>query len=64
LQILIDVPRYETLLEVNEAMVRWSNGDEFGLKFTGSPPEEDQRLFNELILAAQAAHTPRQDKAD
>jgi hypothetical protein len=63
-QVLIDVPRYETLLEVDEAMVRWTNGDEFGLKFTGSPPEEDQRLLNELILAAQAAHAPRQHKAD
>jgi hypothetical protein len=63
-QVLIDVPRYETLLEVDEAMVRWTNGDECGLKFTGSPPEEDHRLLNELILAAQAAQTPRQDKAD
>jgi hypothetical protein len=64
LQVLIDVPRHQTLLEVDEAMVQWSNGDEFGLKFTGSPLEEDHRLLNELILAAQAAQTPRQDKAD
>jgi hypothetical protein len=64
LQVLIDVPRYQTLLDVDEAMVRWSNGDEFGLKFTGSPPEENDRLLNELILAAQAAQTSSQDKAD
>ena len=64
MQVLIDVPRYETLLEVPEAMVRWSNGDECGLKFTGSPTDEDPRLLNELILAAQAAHTPRQDTAN
>ena len=63
-QVLIDVPRYETLLEVPEAMVRWSNGDEFGLRFSGSPTEEDHRLLTELILAAQAAHTPSQDTAD
>jgi hypothetical protein len=62
LQVLIDVPRYQTLLEVNQAMVQWSNGDEFGLKFSGSPTEEDPRLQNELILAAQAAS--RQGKVD
>ena len=61
---LIDVPRYQTLLEVNQAMVQWSTGDEFGLRFSGSPTEEDHRLLKELILAAQAAQTPRQDKED
>ena len=64
LQVLIDVPRYQTLLEVNQAMVQWSTGDEFGLRFSGSPTEEDHRLLKELILAAQAAHTPEQDKRD
>jgi hypothetical protein len=64
LRLLIDVPRYQTLLEVNQAMVQWSSGDEFGLKFSGSPAEEDHRLLNELILADQAAHNPRQDKGE
>jgi hypothetical protein len=45
-------------------MVQWSTGDEFGLKFSGSPTEEDHRLLNELILAAQAAQTPGQDKGN
>ena len=64
LRLLIDVPRYQTLLEVNQVRVQWSSGDEFGLKFSGSPTEEDHRLLNELILAAQAAQTPRQDNRD
>jgi PilZ domain-containing protein len=59
LQLLIDVPRYQTLVEVNQARVQWSTGDECGLKFSGIPAEEDHRLLNELILAAQAAN--RQD---
>ena len=64
LRLLIDVPRYQTLLEVNQARVQWSKGNEFGLKFSGSSAEEDHRLLNELILAAQAAQSPRQDKGD
>ena len=64
LRLLIDVPRYQTLLEVKQVRVQWSSGDDFGLKFSGSPAEEDHRLLNELILAAQAAQTPRQDKGD
>ena len=61
LRLLIDVPRYQTLGEVNQAMVQWSNGDECGLKFSGMRAEEDLRLLNELILAAQAARNPGQD---
>jgi PilZ domain len=60
LRILIDVPRYQTLVEVNQARVQWSTGDNCGLKFSGSPAEENPRLLNELILAAQAA--TKQDK--
>ena len=52
LRLLIDVPRYQTLVEVNQAMVQWSNG---------MRAEEDLRLLNELILAAQAARNPGQD---
>ena len=57
LRLLIDVPRYQTLVEVNQASVQWSTGDESGLKFSGVPAEEDHRLLNELILAAQADTT-------
>ena len=42
-------------------MVQWSNGDECGLKFSGMRAEEDLRLLNELIIAAQAARNPGQD---
>jgi hypothetical protein len=44
LQVLIDVPRYQTLLQVTLARVRWSNGNEFGLEFLCSPSDDKQRL--------------------
>jgi len=49
------VPRYQTLVEVKQAKVQWSTGDESGMKFSGVPAEEDHRFLNELILAAQAS---------
>ena len=63
-RLLIDVPSYQTLLEVNQATVQWSSGDEFGVQFSGTPAEEDERLLSELIVAAQAAHSPRQNEGD
>ena len=37
LRVLIDVPRYETPLQVELVMVRWSNGHECGMEFLGMP---------------------------
>ena len=54
LQVLIDVPRYQTPLQVECAMVRWSNGHEFGMEFLGSPLDHQQRL-RELIRAVETA---------
>jgi PilZ domain-containing protein len=53
LRMLIDVPRYKTPLQVDLAMVRWSNGQEFGMEFLGVPLDYQQRL-HELILATEA----------
>lgn len=63
LQVLIDVPRYQTPLQVTVARVCWSNGEEFGMEFLGSPPDEQQRL-HELIRTTEAANALRQDKKD
>jgi PilZ domain-containing protein len=54
LQVLIDVPRYQTPLQVKRATVRWSNGQVFGLEFTEAPTDDQERL-RELILATSAA---------
>ena len=54
LRVLIDVPRYQAPLQVELAMVRWSNGQEFGMEFLGAPSGDQQRL-RELIRAAETA---------
>ncbi len=44
LRVLIDVPRYENPLHVTLAVVRWSNGQEFGMEFIRMEPDSQQRL--------------------
>jgi len=63
LWLLIHVPRYEALLEVELAVVRWSAGNEFGMEFLSVQREHEQRL-HELIRATNAiwsgpGHFPR-----
>lgn len=60
LGVLIDVPRYETPLQVTLAVVRWSHGQEFGLEFIRMEPNHQQRL-RELIQATDAAMAQPQD---
>lgn len=54
LGVLIDVPRYKHPLYVTFAVVRWSNGREFGMEFTQMEPEDQQRL-HQLIEQTKAA---------
>jgi hypothetical protein len=63
LQVLIDIPRYQTPLQVTLARVRWSNGKEFGLEFLGSASDDQQRL-HEVIRATEEAKDLRQEKKD
>jgi hypothetical protein len=63
LQVLIDVPRYQIPLQVSLAMVRWSNGQEFGMDFLASSPDDQQRLYD-LIQSTKAADAVRNDKKD
>lgn len=63
LRVLIDVPRYETPLQMELAMVRWSNGQEFGLEFFGVPSDDQQRL-REVVRVTEAASSLRRDKKD
>ena len=48
LRVLIDVPRYETPLQVTRAVVRWSKGQEFGIEFIQMESADEQRL-NQLM---------------
>jgi hypothetical protein len=61
LQVLIDVPRYQTPLQVTVAKVCWSNGQEFGMEFLGAPVDDQKRL-RELIRATEAATDLRRSK--
>ena len=44
LGVLIDVPRYEVPLHIALAVVRWSQGHEFGLEFIRMNPDQQERL--------------------
>jgi hypothetical protein len=58
--VLIDVPRYATPLQVALAVIRWSNGHEFGLEFIQMEPDNQQRP-RELIRATEAAMALRRN---
>ena len=60
LDVLIDAPPYQTLLEVNLAMIRWSKGQQFGLEFSDMSPDDQQRL-HELIISTEAANYLRKE---
>lgn len=61
--VLIDVPRYERPLHVSLAVIRWSNGREFGMEFIQMEPDDQKRL-RELIQAIKAAWVQRADPDD
>jgi len=61
LKVLIDVPRYETLLQVDFASVPWSKGQEFGLAAFSGAPSEDQQRLRDLIQATEAASALKQE---
>ena len=63
LRVLIDIPRYQAPLQVELAMVRWSNGQEFGMEFLGAP-FDDQRRLRELIRETEDTNARRRDKKD
>jgi len=60
LGVLMDVPRYETPLHVDLAVVRWAHGQEFGMEFITMNPDDQQQL-RELIRQTEAARARRQD---
>jgi hypothetical protein len=55
LRVLIDVPRYEKPLHVTLAVVRWSNGQDFGMEFIQMEPDDQQRLRQ--LIRQTAAET-------
>ncbi|WP_455389583.1 PilZ domain-containing protein [Petrachloros mirabilis] len=57
--VLIDVPRYETPLYVDLAVVRWVHDQEFGMEFIRMEPVHQQRL-RDLVRATEAAMARRQ----
>jgi len=54
--LLIDVPRYETPLHVNVAVVRWTKEQEFGLEFMSVAPDYQQRLQD--VIRTSSANRP------
>jgi hypothetical protein len=54
LRVLIDVPRYEKPLHVPLAVIRWANGNDFGVEFIQMEPGDQHRL-RELIRVTAAA---------
>ena len=57
LEVSINVPRFEHPLHVPLAVIRWSNGQEFGMEFIQMEPDDQQRL-RELLQQTAAARTP------
>jgi len=58
--VLIDVPRYETPLYIELAVVRWVHDQEFGMEFIRMEHIDQQRL-RDLVRATEAAMARRQD---
>lgn len=54
--LLIDIPRYETPLHVDVAVVRWTKEQEFGMEFTSMAPDYQQRLQD--VIRTSRANRP------
>ncbi len=44
MKLSIDVPEPKTVIEIDQAVVRWVTGQEFGLEFASIAPEQFERL--------------------
>jgi hypothetical protein len=44
MKLSIDIPEPKTVIEVDQAVVRWVAGQEFGLEFASISPEQFERL--------------------
>jgi hypothetical protein len=44
MKLSIDVPEPESVIEIDQAVVRWVIGQEFGLEFASITPEQFERL--------------------
>jgi hypothetical protein len=44
MRLSIDVPESKVVIEVEQAVVRWVSGQEFGLEFASISPEQFERL--------------------
>ena len=60
LGVLIDIPKYDRPLYVSRAEVRWSDGQDIGMKFIQMEMEDQQRLGETIreIEAASSSGTP------
>jgi hypothetical protein len=59
----INVPRFEHPLHVPLAVIRWSNGQEFGMEFIQMAPNDQQRL-RDLIRATESARALQTEHVD
>ena len=44
MKLLIDIPEPKTVIEIDQAVVRWVSGQEFGLEFASVAPEQFELL--------------------
>lgn len=44
MKISIDVQKPDAVIEIDQAVVRWVSGDQFGLEFSSITPEQFERL--------------------
>jgi len=65
LGVLIDVPRFESPLYVNRAMVRWVKAQEFGMEFIQTEMVDQQRLRevveSEILETRRTEHGEARD---
>lgn len=57
LGVLIDVPRYETPLHVDLAIVRWAQNQELGMEFVRMAPAYQQQLREVIRLTEATGRT-------
>lgn len=56
IKLSIDVPEAEKAIEIDQAVVRWSVGQEFGLEFATITPEQFERLTKVIQQLPSVPH--------
>ncbi len=57
LDLRIYFPEYDSVMEIDLAVVRWTHGGRFGVEFIGIHPDEQERLHH--VVHALAPQVPQ-----